>query len=109
MRMILSLLLTKSGFEVVQAKSGEQACKLYRANHLVVADVSLPGLDGPSTIARLRERDPQVRFCFITGSDPQELRDRGAAYVFQKPFPLDDFVQALRQLAASLPADTPSR
>jgi DNA-binding response OmpR family regulator len=104
-RMLLSILLKRSGFEVIQANSGEVACELYRANAdricLVLTDVSLPGLDGVSTIARLRECNPQVRFCFITGGDTGELLDQGAAHVFQKPFAVDEFAQTMKQLAAA--------
>jgi two-component system cell cycle sensor histidine kinase/response regulator CckA len=104
-RMMLSLFLQRSGFEVVQANNGEDGCELYRANRervrAVVVDAVLPGLDGPSTIARLRKCNPHVRFCFITGIDSRELYDCGPARVLQKPFSLDEFLQTVRQLAAA--------
>ena len=99
---MLSLLLKKSGFEVFQATTGEQACELYRANaeiRVIVASAYLPGMDGPSTIARLREINPQLRFCFITSGNPQELHGCGAP-VFQKPFSIDEFMRTVRRLAA---------
>jgi CheY-like chemotaxis protein len=106
MRMMLSHLLNKNGFEVVEATSGEQACEIYSANAeriaVVVADAILPGLNGPSTIARLREVNPELRFCFITGGETRELLERGPARVFQKPFSHDEFLKTVQELAAEV-------
>jgi DNA-binding response OmpR family regulator len=100
-RRMLNLLLKKGGFEVLQATSGEEACEMYRANpeiRLVISNASLPGMDGPATIARLRQINPQLRFCFVTGEVTREVLECGAARIFQKPFSPHEFMNTVREL-----------
>jgi two-component system, cell cycle response regulator DivK len=48
--------LQATGYETLEAATGEQAVELARANEpaLVLMDVQLPGIDGIETLARLR-------------------------------------------------------
>jgi CheY-like chemotaxis protein len=106
-RVMLQLGLERYGFEVWTAGNGREAIELYREHReeiaVVLLDVRMPGLDGPATLAALRELNPEVQACFMTGDpgayDPEGLRRRGAAYVIAKPFQLGPLVRALRLLA----------
>jgi CheY-like chemotaxis protein len=74
--------------------SGEQALTLARALNpdLVLLDVMMPGLDGPSTLARMRAEPALAKFpvVFMTAKAmPQEVarfRELGAVGVIAKPF-----------------------
>ncbi len=87
---------------------GFEAVQLYRRHaqdiSLVLLDVRMPGLDGPQTLALLRELNPHVCCCFMTGHSgvftDRELLDRGAAAVLGKPFVLPTLSQTVRELLA---------
>jgi DNA-binding NarL/FixJ family response regulator len=63
-------------------------------------DVQMPESDGPATLAALREQDPQVRCCFMSGDlgDHTEdgLRRLGTGEVLHKPFSAADAGRVLR-------------
>jgi CheY-like chemotaxis protein len=111
-RSMLQLGLERDGFNVWSAASGREAIRLYRSHgksiDVVLLDVRMPGLDGVETLQLLRELNPQVRACFMTGDTgayrPEELRQRGAP-VLVKPFHLDQLAIVLRRLNQGLAAD----
>ena len=82
------------GMEVVEATNGTEALVRAKEDHpdAVLLDVMMPGLDGPSTLARLRE-DPAtsaIPVVFLTAkaiaSEVDRLKSLGAAGVLTKPF-----------------------
>jgi two-component system OmpR family response regulator len=95
------------GMEVVDAASGADGLVRARADKpdAILLDVMMPGLDGPSTLARLRE-DPEtasVPVVFLTAkaiaSEVERLKSLGAAGVLTKPF---DPMTLARDLKAAL-------
>jgi two-component system, OmpR family, response regulator len=82
------------GWDVVAAGSGEAAVEIAEADgifDLVVLDVMMPGIDGPTTLGRLRGSLPQaVPVIFLTAKlrpvDRARLLELGAAGVIAKPF-----------------------
>jgi CheY-like chemotaxis protein len=108
-RGVLDLGLRHHGFAVWLAADGREALDLYRRHRaaidVVLLDVRLPGPDGPQTLAALRELDPRVRCCFMSGDlgsyTEEDLRERGAAGVLPKPFRLDGVARVLRELATA--------
>lgn len=91
---LLEFLFQGSGLSVRLASSGEQALEIYRDHQdaigVVLLDVQMPGLDGPTTLKKLREVNPKVACCFMSGDTGnytmQDLYSMGAAHVFSKPF-----------------------
>ncbi len=57
---LVSLTLERDGYEVAQARNGEEALRIAseRTLHLAVLDLMMPGLDGYEVTRRLREADP---------------------------------------------------
>jgi CheY-like chemotaxis protein len=82
------------GFRVALASSGEEAIAraLAEPPDLLLLDVSMPGMDGPATLAALRrhlpaERVPVVFFTAIANAEEViRLRALGAVGVVGKPF-----------------------
>jgi len=114
---VLDVALRQEGFTVWLAVNGREALDLYRRYRqtidVVLLDVRMPGWDGPQTLAALRELNPKIRCCFMSGDisrvDEWQFRDWGAAGMFQKPFELAEAAQALRELASkALTAYEPS-
>ena len=71
----------------------------------VLLDVRMPGMDGPQTLAALREVAPGVRCVFMTG-DPGDRTDAdllalGAEVVLRKPFRSHHLAAALDGVAAA--------
>ena len=85
---------TVGGFTVKLCGSGEEAVQAGPAfkPDLLLLDVMMPGMDGPTTLAALR-KDPSMKdtpVIFMTAkvqpSEIQNYRDLGALDVIAKPF-----------------------
>jgi CheY-like chemotaxis protein len=109
-RALLEVLLTRLGFGVALAADGRQAVEVYRSLRgelaLVVMDLHVPGMDGPATLAALRQIDPAVRCCFLSAS-PWEL-DRvaflpGVTGLLAKPFRMHVLEETLRKAMTGSP------
>ncbi len=106
-REMLRAALSHRGFDVWLVADGWGAVDLYRRHRDKIAaallDVQMPGLSGPETLEALREIDPQLPCCFMTGepgSDQmQERLERSGVPVLAKPFGLEKLAQILRSLA----------
>ncbi len=117
MRRLLSVALRQQGFAVWLAADGEEAADLYERNHetidVVLIDVRMPRRDGPQTLADLREINPAISCCFMSGDfggySEETLRDLSSAAVLRKPFHLDEIGQTLRELTHDRQLVTSSR
>jgi CheY-like chemotaxis protein len=103
-RALSEALLTRCGFGVALAVDGAQAVEVYRALpgmfSLVLLDLYMPGMDGPATLEALRQIDPGVRCCFMSGSPDDLARTRslpGVTGFVEKPFQADRLGLTLRQ------------
>lgn len=82
------------GFTVRICSSGEEALREAAgfSPELILLDVMMPGMDGPTTLARLREQTPFTRtpVVFMTAKvQPAEVahfKSLGALDVIPKPF-----------------------
>jgi len=99
----LSRALTREGYDVLVAADGERAVDLAATSepHLMIVDLSLPGLNGLEVIKRVRSWS-QCPILVLSGVT-QELAkvqalDAGADDYLQKPFGLDELHARLRAL-----------
>jgi signal transduction histidine kinase len=112
-RIMVQLGLERNGFDVWLASNGREAIELYRAHQeeiaVVLLDARMPDRDGPRTLDALRELDPEIRACFMSGDagayEPDDMVQRGVAYVIAKPFLLDDLASIIWALANGESAD----
>jgi two-component system cell cycle sensor histidine kinase/response regulator CckA len=108
-RGIAAHLLRQRGYEVLEAEDGEQALEIIEAENgkfdLLISDVIMPGLDGPSMLKKARPLIGNVPVMFISGYAESEFSDlleeeKGISFL---PKPLDIKTLAERvkeQLAA---------
>lgn len=102
-RAVLDVMVGRLGYAAVLASGGAEGVEVYDAHRdrvaLAVLDVRMPGLDGPQTLATLRERTPTLPCVFLTSGftsySMDELTAEGAVVRF-KPITLDDLAGAIR-------------
>lgn len=95
------------GFDVTEASNGEEALALItdQSFDVVVLDVMMPGLDGPTTLRRLRQtlNGADVPVVFLTAKaqphERRELESLGVDGVIVKPFDPMTLADDVRQLA----------
>jgi len=114
-RIMVCLGLERMGFDVWVASNGREAIDLFGEHRddiaVVLLDVLMPGLDGLQTMTALREQNPDIPVCFMSGDTgnrkPSELVQRDGVSFIAKPFLLDDLANILRLLIHGLPYGLP--
>src|SRR5215475_8797704 len=97
-------LLSKEGYEVETATSGEEALRRIETGsfHLVVTDLSMNGVSGMDVLERARALDPDLAVIMITahGSEKAAVQAMklGAADYVPKPFDNDELRVVVRRV-----------
>ena len=99
--------LSGAGFEVFSAPDGEAALALLdrvgRPLDVLISDVVMPGIDGPTLVRMVRERDPGVRIVLISGYADSALGNQFALgeriRFLPKPFAVADLLAMVREAA----------
>ncbi|HXF88526.1 MAG TPA: PAS domain-containing protein [Xanthobacteraceae bacterium] len=101
--------LASRGYHVLEAANGVEAIEVFDRHNgkvdLVVSDVVMPEMDGPTLLKELRRRDPNVKIIFVSGY-AEEAFDKslpkGEQFSFlPKPFTLKQLVAAVKETMAS--------
>lgn len=77
-RTLVSLTLTKAGYDVVQAEDGEKGIAAIRSGDnplmldAIICDLAMPNIDGKQAIAYFRAQFPSVPVIVQTGSSSLE-------------------------------------
>jgi two-component system cell cycle sensor histidine kinase/response regulator CckA len=105
-RAVAERALVRQGYVVETANDGEQALELFadgKRYDLVVSDVVMPNLDGPSMARRLRENYGDIRLLFISGYAEEQLRETisldNVAFL-AKPFSVQQIAEAVHDALA---------
>jgi DNA-binding NtrC family response regulator len=102
MREILEALLTREGYQVRLASSGEEGLELAKTAPFdaAIVDVMMPGMDGISTLEELRKLDADVPVVMLTAFASVETAiaamKRGAFDYVTKPFKNDEVLVVVR-------------
>ena len=94
--------LMNKGYEVLAAENGEAALKLMASQEdksidLLITDVMMPDMDGPTLAQRMRQDSPKLRIIFISGYTEDKLKDHMGENISFLPKPF-----TLKQLAAKV-------
>ncbi|MEP7362171.1 MAG: response regulator [Acidobacteriota bacterium] len=108
-RALMGKVLTREGYEVIEASSGEEALEKARAYWglipMLVTDVVMPGMGGVELAGQLSLQRPETRVMFISGYTGQAALSSAQlsqGYEFlQKPFTLSAFLGKVRAVLAS--------
>lgn len=101
--------LTARGYTVLEAASGVEALQVFEELQdpvdLVVSDVVMPEMDGPTLLRELRKRHPDLKVIFVSGYAEDAFRKNlpeGEEFNFlPKPFSLKQLVEAVKQAIAA--------
>lgn len=97
----LSEILQACGYAVVSTWEGEEAVRIasvFRPN-VVVTDFRLPGIDGVTTIHRVREERPKTRAILVSAYVSYETRQRALQErvdrILEKPVAVSELLELL--------------
>ena len=101
--------LTSRGYTVLEAGNGIEAIEVLekadRPVDLVVSDVMMPEMDGPTMLRELRSRHPNLKIIFMSGyavdAFEKSLPDPGQFEFLPKPFTLKDLVTVVKKTLAA--------
>jgi len=103
-RAFASRALRLRGYEVIEAASAEQAMGFLSdsSNHVdvLVSDVVMPGMDGPTFAAEARKMRPDLRVVFVSGYAEDSFRRNilDNEFLFlPKPFSLTDLTAKVKE------------
>jgi two-component system cell cycle sensor histidine kinase/response regulator CckA len=101
--------LASRGYTVLEAGNGVEAIEVLDERgedvDLVVSDVVMPEMDGPTLFKVLRERNPEIKVIFVSGYAEDAFEkslSEGEKFNFlPKPFTLKQLVAAVKETMAS--------
>jgi two-component system, cell cycle sensor histidine kinase and response regulator CckA len=103
-REVVGDILDNSGFRCITAAGGEEAVAIYGERkseiNVVLLDLSMPGVSGEETFARLKAIDPHVNIVLSSGYSESEVRAKftdlgGVSGFIQKPYQSEALVDKL--------------
>lgn len=102
-------MLESLGYNVLAARSGQEAIKIYseRGNQiqLVILDLIMPGMSGSETFDRLKQIDPNIRIVLSSGysinGQAAEIIRKGCLGFIGKPFNLQDLSGKIHTILAT--------
>jgi two-component system cell cycle sensor histidine kinase/response regulator CckA len=100
--------LRSRGYSVVEASNGIEALEVLEERNgavdLVVSDVVMPEMDGPTLLKSMRERNPDLKIIFVSGyaedAFEKSLPENQQFAFLPKPFTLSQLVAAVKETMA---------
>jgi two-component system, cell cycle sensor histidine kinase and response regulator CckA len=103
-RSVAERALTRHGYTVITADNGEDALAILARNEpidLLISDVVMPGMDGPTMVREARQSRPELKILFMSGYAEEQLRksiDIENIAFLPKPFSVTDLAEAARRV-----------
>jgi two-component system cell cycle sensor histidine kinase/response regulator CckA len=98
--------LSRHGYTVITADNGEDALEILHGGQqidLLVSDVVMPGMDGPTMVAEARKDQPELKVLFMSGYAEEQLRKSlnvDNASFLPKPFSVQELAEAAKRALA---------
>ena len=104
-RIIAAKTLRKRGYTVTEARDGEEAYEIIEETDepfdLMISDVVMPGMDGPTLLKKARPMLKETRIVFISGYAEEEfselLAEEPDVTFLPKPFTLVQLAEKVKQ------------
>jgi DNA-binding NtrC family response regulator len=106
-RKLVTAMLTKSGYRVFSADTGENAVRMFKQHldtELLLTDVVAPGMSGPQLADEIAALNPNIKVLFMSGYDSTQVVQR---YVVErgysllvKPFTMEQLERKIESMLA---------
>ena len=101
--------LRNKGYTVLEARSGDMALELIAETpgtiDLVITDVMMPRMDGPTLVDHIRAKLPTIKVIFISGyaedTFGERLSGEKGLHFLPKPYSLKDLAAAVKEIITS--------
>jgi two-component system cell cycle sensor histidine kinase/response regulator CckA len=111
-RLFSARALRSKGYEVLEAINGEEALELIKANKqsidLIISDVVMPQMDGPTFINEINQLKVNPKVLFISGYAEETFHDRikdnANIRFLAKPFSLNDLATRVKEILGEKPS-----
>ena len=106
-RTVAERALTRHGYTVLTAENGEAALEILAREEkidLLISDVVMPTMDGPTTVRAARKSHPELPILFISGYAEEQLRksiDIPNVSFLAKPFSVQALAETVRAVLAA--------
>jgi len=111
-RAFSSRALSNKGYDVIEANSGEDALEKFesmglsmnrgadRGIDLVITDVVMPNMDGPTLVSHIRKAAPDLKIIFMSGYTEDKLKDHmdTGIHFLAKPFTLKQLAEKVKDV-----------
>lgn len=104
-RFLIKRVLHRAGFDVVEARDGQDAIELLNDRHFdaIVLDLMMPRVDGFGVVEHLIERKPRMmeKTVVMTAFPEAAARQRlhHVCSILSKPFDMDELIRLVRDCA----------
>ena len=103
-RAVAERALTRHGYTVIAAAHGEEALEILAQDgnsfDLIISDVVMPMMDGPTMVRHAREKFPDMPILFMSGYAEEQLRksiDLDRVQFLPKPFSVKQLAEAAQR------------
>ncbi|MGB1077204.1 MAG: ATP-binding protein, partial [Bdellovibrionales bacterium] len=97
--------LTNKGYEVLDANGGATALDILKKEEnsqidLLITDVMMPDMDGPTVAAKIREKHPDLKIIFMSGYTEEKLKEHMGKNIWflAKPFTLKTLAEKVKEV-----------
>ena len=98
--------LRATGYEVLEADGGDEALDILEEHDfnidLMISDVVMPEMDGPTLLKHVRERRPDLMVIFVSGyaedSVRRDIEDDQSVEFLPKPYSLDQINSKVKEV-----------
>lgn len=105
-RIFASRALANKGYKILEADSAEAALELFETEggkiDLIISDVIMPGMNGPSMVKEIQKSKPGLKVIFMSGYTEDALEDYEGKpeelNFLQKPFALKDLAAKVKEV-----------
>ena len=113
-RSMLTLMLERDGYEVVEAPDGVEGIKVYRQNpaDLIITDLIMPNKDGIGMIIDLKKEFPDIKIIAMSGGGLNKpdgylkgAKKLGAACTLTKPIDREKMLRAVKNIIKGTPSE----
>ena len=107
LRILVSKMLSRLGYEVSSADSGENGLSIFLKNifDIVLSDYEMPGMDGVAFACSIKKNSPRTRVVIMTGAGRETVLSKNSTAVdevISKPFTLSEIDETIQNLSGNL-------